>query len=154
MEPHATQVLGRQRLPGVPKRLAVQRDFREIPRGAPTAPLRLPPLLRGAPQVAGLLRAPEGPALDIPKALLALGFPQSKKAPFEGVPHRFVVAQHVLGRRRKMCHGGEHAACWETRFRSLGGRGSLRGACPEAVVPETEAPDPACGVGPIIDCPL
>ena len=32
------------------------------------------------------------------------------------------------------------------------GAGSLRGACPEAVVPEAESPNPARGVAPIIGC--
>ena len=35
-----------------------------------------------------------------------------------------------------------------------GGRGPLRRACPEAVLPETESPDPARSVGPVIDSPL
>ena len=35
-----------------------------------------------------------------------------------------------------------------------GGGGALRRACPEAVVPETEGPDPAHNMGPVMDCPL
>ena len=74
------------------ERLAVQWDFGDIPRGAPAALLHFPPPLRGAPEVAGLLCTPEGPALDIPEASLALGFSQRHKAPFEGVPRRHRVA--------------------------------------------------------------
>ena len=74
VEPHAAQVQGRYRLPGVEERLAIQGDFSDIPRGASAAPLHLLPLLRGALEVSGLLRTPQGPALNPPEALLALGF--------------------------------------------------------------------------------
>ena len=35
-----------------------------------------------------------------------------------------------------------------------GGGGALRRACPKAAVPESEGPDPACSMGPVIDGPL
>ena len=60
---------------GFEERLAVQRDLGGIPWGAAAAPLDLPPLLRGALEVLGFLRAPEGPALNPPEALLTLGLP-------------------------------------------------------------------------------
>ena len=66
LEPHLAGILVRHGLQG---------DFRDISRGAPAAPLHLPPLLRGVPEVPGLLGSPEGPALDIPEALLALSLP-------------------------------------------------------------------------------
>ena len=64
LKPHAAPIQGRQSLPGVQGNLVVQWVFGDIPR------------LRGASEVAGLMCAPEGPALDIPEALLALGLPQ------------------------------------------------------------------------------
>ena len=63
----------------------------------------------------------EGPALNIPEALLALGFSQRHEAPFEGVSHRHRVAQHALGCRRKTSHGGEHTARRERRLGGLRG---------------------------------
>ena len=49
--------------------------------------LHFSPLLRGAPEVSGLLSSPEGPALDFREALLALGLSQRHEASFEGPPH-------------------------------------------------------------------
>ena len=82
LEPLAAEVQGGQRLPGVEERFAVQRDLRDIPWGAAAAPPDLPPLLRDALEVPGVLRSPEGSALNLPEALLALGLPQGHKAPF------------------------------------------------------------------------
>ena len=85
LEPHSARIQGRQGLLGVQERLAVQWDFGDVLRGAPAAPLHFLPLLRGAPEVAGLLYPPEGPALNIPEALLALDFSQRHEAPFSGL---------------------------------------------------------------------
>ena len=84
LELHSARIQGRQGLLGVQERLALQRNFGDIPRRS----LHLPPLLRGAPEVACLLCAPEGPTLNIPKALLAMGLSQRHEAPFEGMSHR------------------------------------------------------------------
>ena len=130
----------------------LSKGISEISRGGPpAAPLHLLPLLRRAPEVSGLLGSPEGPALDFPEALLALGLSQRHKASFEGVPHRHRVAQHALGSYHKTPHGGEHTARRARRLGGLRGGGLFRRACSEAVVPETESPDPAHGVGPVID---
>ena len=88
LEPHSARIQGTPGLPGVQERLAVQWDFGDIPRGAPAVPLHFPPLLWGVPEVVCLMRTPEGSALNIPEALLALGFSQRHEAPFEGVSHR------------------------------------------------------------------
>ena len=82
LEPLAAEVQGGQHLPGVEERFAVQWDLRDIPWGAAAAPLDLPPLLRGTLEVSGVLRSPEGSALNLPEAVLALGLPQGHKAPF------------------------------------------------------------------------
>ena len=94
---------------------------------------------------------PEGPALNIPEALLALGFSQCYEAPFEGVSHRHCVAQNAVGCRRKTSHGGECTARRERWPGGLRGGGLLRRACPEVVVPEAEYQDFAHGVGQVID---
>ena len=112
----APYALGRQCLLGVQERLVVQGNCRDIPRRGRAAPLHLPPLLWGAPEVAGLLRTPEGLALHIPEALLAVGFPQSYKAPSEGVPHRYGVAQHFLGRHIKRSTEGSILRAGEGRL--------------------------------------
>ena len=89
LEPHSARIRGRQGLPGAQERLVVQWDFGDIPRGGGgAAPLHFPPLLWGAPEVACLMCTPEGAALNIPEALLALGFSQRHEAPVEGVSHR------------------------------------------------------------------
>ena len=131
---HAANVHGRQGLPGVQERLAVDGDFRDISRGSPAAPLDLLPLLWGAPEVPGLLGSPEGPALDIPEALLALSLAQRHQTPSEGVSHRHIIAQHALGGRGETPHGGEHTARRERRLGGRGGGGPLcrarpRGTC-------------------------
>ena len=76
-------------------------------------------MLRSALEVSGLLGFPEGPALDIPEALMALRPPQHYETPFEGVPHRHGVAQHALGGRGEIPHRGEHTARRERRFGGL-----------------------------------
>ena len=53
-----------------------------------------------------LRRPPEGPSLDIPEALLALGLSKRHQAPFEGVPHCHRVAQHALGCHRRPATSG------------------------------------------------
>ena len=153
LEPHSARIQGRQGFPGVQDRLAVQGNSRDIPRGPPAAPLHLSPLLWGAPEVPGLLGPLEGPAVGIPEALLALSLLRRYETPFEGVPHRHGVAQHAVGSCCETPHGGEHTARRERRLWGLWGRGGgqLCRACPEALVPETEGPDPSRGVGPIID---
>ena len=106
------------------------------------------PLLQGAPEVPGLLGPPEGPALDIPEALLALSLSQRYETPFEGVPHRHAVAlvAHAPDSCCETPHGGEHSPSRETWQGGLREAVRLCWACPEAVVPETESPDPARGV--------
>ena len=123
LEPHSARIQGRQGLRGVQHRLSVQRDFGDIRRGASAAPLHFPPLLRGAPKVTCLVFMPEGSALNLLEALLALGFSQPHEATFEGASHRHSVAKHALGCRRKTSHGGEHSACRERRVRGLRGGG-------------------------------
>ena len=154
LEPHAARIKGRQGRPRVHERLAVQWDIGGIRRGGPAAPLHFQPLRRGAPEVACLICTPEGSALNIPEALLSLGFSQRHEAPFEGVSHHRLVAQHALGCRCETSHGGKHAVRRERRLGDFEGGRVLRWACAEAVVPEAESPDLAHGVGLVIDCSL
>ena len=96
MEPHPVDIQGGQGFSGVERCLAVQWNFRDITRAAL---LDLAPLLRGAPEVPRLLGPLEGPVLDFPKPMLALGLPQRYETPLEGVSHRHTVLKHALGGR-------------------------------------------------------
>ena len=63
-------------------------------------------------------------------------------------------AQYVLGHPYEPLHRREHAACREWVLRGLRGGGPLCRGRPEAVLPESERPDPIRSVGPAIDGPL
>ena len=82
LEPHSARIEGRQGLPRVAERPALQWDCGDMPREASAAPLHFPPLPRGAPEVTCLACTPEGSALNITKALPALGFSQRQEAAF------------------------------------------------------------------------
>ena len=150
LELHAASIQGSQGLPGVQERLAVQGDFRDIPRGAPAAQLHLPPMLRGAPEVPGLLGSPEGPVLDILEALLALSLPSGTKLLFRVCPTATELPSMLWAAVVKRPTEGSILLAGKGGWGDFEG-GRLCQARSEAVVPETEGPDPACGVGLIID---
>ena len=87
------------------------KGFQRCPAREPAAPLHFSPLLRGAMEVSGVLGLPEGPALDFPEALLALGLSQRHETSFEGVPHRLSGAQHALGSCCEPAQGAEVSCC-------------------------------------------
>ena len=84
-------IQGKQGFPGFRSAL-LSYGISEISRGGggsgAATPMHFSPLLRGPTEVAGLMCTPQGPALDIPEALLALGLSRRHEASFEGVPHR------------------------------------------------------------------